>query len=53
MGLNVLPNTGRVLTELGLSGGKDLGKKLTGAMGDIGAFNPLGSGNIFTAPGAS
>jgi hypothetical protein len=52
VGLNALPNTGRVLTELGLSGGKDLGKRITGAIGDIvQAFNPLGSGNFSEAPG--
>ncbi|MDB5730702.1 MAG: hypothetical protein JWQ03_597 [Variovorax sp.] len=52
LGLHVLPNTGRVLTQLGLSGGKDLGKRLVGAIGEIAsAFNPLGGGDIFTAHG--
>jgi hypothetical protein len=53
LGLHVLPNTGRVLTELTLSGGKDWGKKLASAIGEIGAaFNPLGGGDITTAHGA-
>jgi hypothetical protein len=52
IGLNVLPNTGRILTELGLSGGKNLGKKTAGALLDIlSAFNPLSSGNFQEAPG--
>jgi hypothetical protein len=43
VGLNVLPNTGRVLTELGLSGGKDLGKKHHRRDGDIAAgLQPAG-----------
>lgn len=53
LGLHVLPNTGRVLAELTLNGGKDIGKRSVAAIGEIaGAFNPLGSGNIFTADGA-
>lgn len=53
LGLHVLPNTGRVLTELTLNGGKDIGKRSVAAIGEIaGAFNPLGGGNIFTADGA-
>lgn len=53
LGLHVIPNTGRVLTELALNGGKDIGKRTGEAIGEIaGAFNPLGGGNIFTADGA-
>jgi len=52
LGLHVLPNTGRVLTELGLSGGRDLSKKAVGAIGEIaGAFNPLGGGDVTTTHG--
>ena len=53
LGLHVLPNTGRVLTELVLNGGKDIGKRSVAAIGEIaGAFNPLGGGNVLTADGA-
>jgi hypothetical protein len=53
LGLHVLPNTGRVATELALNGGKDTGRRVFNAVGEIaGAFNPLGGGNIFTADGA-
>lgn len=53
LGLHVLPNTGRVITDLALSGGKEAGKKSFNAVGEIaGAFSPLGGGNIFTADGA-
>jgi hypothetical protein len=53
LGLHVLPNTGRVMTELVLNGGKDIGKRSAAAVGEIAsAFNPLGGGNIFTADGA-
>ena len=53
LGLHVIPNTSRVLTELVLNGGKDIGKRSVAAIGEIaGAFNPLGGGNIFTADGA-
>ena len=53
LGLHVLPNTGRVLTELTLDGGRDAGGKLFNALGEIaGAFNPLGGGNVFTPDGA-
>jgi hypothetical protein len=52
LGLHVLPNTGRVLAELTLSGGQDLGAKAFDAVGEIaGSFNPLGGGNVFTADG--
>ena len=51
-GLNALPNTGRVITDLLLTGGKDAGKKTFNAIGEImGSFNPMGGGNIFTAHG--
>ncbi len=53
LGLHVIPNTGRIISELALSGGKDAGEKAFDAIGEIaGAFNPLGGGNIFTADGA-
>ena len=53
LGLHVIPNTGRVLTELSINGGKDIGRRMFHAVGEIaGAFNPMGGGNIFTADGA-
>jgi hypothetical protein len=55
LGLHVLPNTGRVLTEMALSElqPKKLGLKAWSALGEIaGAFNPLGGGNVFTTDGA-
>lgn len=52
LGLHVLPNTGRVLAELTLSGGEDAAAKSFEAVGEIaGAFNPLGGGNVFTGDG--
>jgi hypothetical protein len=51
-GLHVIPNTGRVMTELSLNGGKNAGRRAFNAVGEIAAaFNPLGGGNIFTADG--
>jgi hypothetical protein len=53
LGFNVIPNTGRVLTEIGLNGGKDAGAKVVSAIGEIlGAMNPMGGGNVLTADGA-
>lgn len=53
LGFLTIPNTGRVLTELTLNGGKDMAKRVTAAIGEIaGSFNPLGGGNVFTADGA-
>ncbi|APW38430.1 hypothetical protein RD110_15515 [Rhodoferax koreense] len=53
LGFLWVPNTGRVVTELVLNGGKQVAKRITGAIGEIaGTFNPLGGGNIFTADGA-
>ncbi len=53
LGLNVIPNTGRVITEMVLGDGKNLGKKAFDAVGEIaGAVSPLGGGNPFTADGA-
>lgn len=53
LGLHVIPNTGRVLAELVLNGGKDIGKRSVEAIGEIAAgFNPLGGGNVLTAHGA-
>jgi hypothetical protein len=52
LGLHVLPNTGRVLAELTLSGGEDAAPKALDAVGEIAsAFSPLGGGNIFTPDG--
>lgn len=52
LGLHVIPNTGRVLAELVLNGGKDIGKRSVEAIGEIAAgFNPLGGGNVLTAHG--
>lgn len=53
LGLHVLPNTGRVLTELVIGDHKDAGTKVFDAVGEIaGAINPLGGGNVFTMDGA-
>lgn len=53
LGLHVIPNTGRVLAELVLNGGKDIGRRSVEAIGEIAAaFNPLGGGNVLTAHGA-
>lgn len=53
LGFLMVPNTGRVLTELTLNGGKDKAKRIVDAIGTIaGSFNPLGGGNIFTPDGA-
>ncbi|MBN9369395.1 MAG: hypothetical protein J0H59_20605 [Comamonadaceae bacterium] len=52
LGLHVLPNTGRVLTELVIGDHKDAGKRVFDAAGEIaGALNPLGGGNVFTMDG--
>lgn len=52
-GLHVLPNTGRVLAELVMNGGKNIGKRSVEAIGEIAAaFNPLGGGNVLTTHGA-
>lgn len=53
LGLHIIPNTGRVLTEMSINGGKNIGKRAVEAIGEIaGAFNPMGGGNIFTTDGA-
>jgi len=53
LGLHVLPNTGRVITEMVIGDHNGMGKKAVEALGEIsGAFNPLGGGNIFTMDGA-
>lgn len=52
LGLHVIPNAGRTITELLMSGGTDLGEKSVNALGELlGSFNPLGGGNVFTAHG--
>lgn len=53
MGMHVLPNSGRVMTELALSGGKEWKEKAFNAFGElVGSFNPIGGGNPFKADGA-
>jgi hypothetical protein len=43
LGLNILPNFGRTITEIMLGGGKNAGKKLTHLLFSIlDSFNPLG-----------
>jgi hypothetical protein len=45
LGLHVLPNSSRILTELMMSGGKDAGTKVVSAMAEmVNAFNPFGGG---------
>jgi hypothetical protein len=45
LGLHVLPNSSRILTELMMSGGKDVGTKVVSAMAEmVNAFNPFGGG---------
>jgi hypothetical protein len=47
LGLHVIPNMGRITTELVLNGGKDAGKKvanLTGVLMD--SFNPIGNAGL-------
>lgn len=52
LGLHVLPNTGRVLAELVLHGGKKGGARAASAVAEIlAAFNPLGGGDVRTAHG--
>ena len=48
LGLNVLPNIGRILTEILLGGGKDAGKKLGHLLlATLDSFNPFGSSESF------
>lgn len=45
LGLHVLPNTGRAVTELVMSGGKDIGTKSLNTLVEIvTSFNPFGGG---------
>ena len=45
LGLNMIPNTGRVLTEWALAGGKNPGKRMGQIFGSIlTSFNPIGGG---------
>lgn len=54
LGLHILPNTGRVATELALSGGKNAAKRVWTGLGEIaGAFNPFGGGDISTLHGVA
>jgi N12 class adenine-specific DNA methylase len=47
LGFKMLPNIGRVSTELYLSGGEDAGKKLVDLVGTVaGSFNPFGSAGL-------
>lgn len=51
-GFKFIPNTGRILTELALNGGKNAVKKTGEAIGSIAStFNPFGGGNVFTLDG--
>ena len=44
LGLHVIPNTGRILTEWALSGGKDSSKRVAQFAGSfLDAFNPVGN----------
>lgn len=53
LGFLWVPNTGRVMTELTLNGGKDIGSRVFHAVGEItGSFSPFGGGNPFTTDGA-
>jgi hypothetical protein len=53
LGFLWIPNAGRVMTELTLNGGKDMGKRAFQAVGElVGSFSPFGGGNPFTADGA-
>ena len=48
LGLNVLPNIGRILTEIMLGGGKNAGKKLGHLLlATLDSFNPFGSSESF------
>jgi hypothetical protein len=47
LGLHIIPNIGRITTEMVMNGGKDAGKKvvnLTGVLMD--AFNPIGNSGL-------
>ena len=47
LGLHIIPNIGRITTEMAMNGGKDAGKKvlnLTGVLMD--AFNPIGNSGL-------
>lgn len=53
LGFHAIPNTGRILTEMVLSGGKDFGAKSFKALAEVAAaMNPLGGGDVTTLPGA-
>jgi hypothetical protein len=44
LGFHALPNMGRVVTDIALSGGRDGGKKVAGLLGSLfETFNPIGS----------
>jgi hypothetical protein len=48
LGLNILPNIGRITTELMLGGGKNAGKKLSHLLvATLDSFNPFGSSESF------
>lgn len=48
LGLNILPNFGRIVTEIMLSGGKNAGKKLSHLLlATVDSFNPFGSSESF------
>ena len=54
LGMHVIPNTGRVLTELTIAGGRGASTKALEAISEIlGGFNPLGGENVLTLHGAA
>lgn len=47
LGLHVIPNTGRVITQIALNGGEGAAKDLVGLLGSyIDAFDPMGSSGM-------
>ncbi|MFA6358893.1 MAG: LPD38 domain-containing protein, partial [Candidatus Omnitrophota bacterium] len=47
LGFNAIPNVGRFLAEVTLSGGKDAGQKMSNLLGMIAeTFNPMGSSGL-------
>lgn len=47
LGLHVIPNIGRITTEMVLTGGKDASKKVANALGVLlDAFNPVGNAGL-------
>ena len=47
LGLHIIPNMGRITTEMVMNGGKDAGKKVTNLAGVLmDAFNPIGNAGL-------